>query len=423
MLYGKPMTYLPRVIDSRVDLLLQAMGGVVLEGPRGCGKTSTGLHHARSSIRLDASPTNIQLAELDPAGLLQGEVPRLVDEWQLAPSLWNVIRHEIDSRQTTGQFILSGSATPPDDLRRHSGAGRFGRVRLRTMSLSESQRSTNQVSLHTLTEHDRLSGVNSPLTYRDLAAEAVRGGWPALVNTSVGSAREFNLSYISDLTAIDLPQASGTGHDQVRVRRLLSSVARTIAAAVSVKNLAADVAGEGSQLDRNTVRIYLNALTTVFAVEEQPAWSVNLRSRTRLRSNAKLHLADPAMACAALQLTPERLAGDPGYFGQVFESMVIRDLRAYLDAHGGQLFHYRDENGLEIDAIGEFGDGGWAGMEVKLGSSQIPEAEANLLKLRNARVDLDRVGRPRFLAVITGTEHGYTLPSGVHVVPLATLTA
>lgn len=417
------MAYLPRTIDPRVTRLLKAMGGVVLEGPRACGKTSTGLQHARSSIRLDASPGAIALAELDPAGVLQGDTPRLIDEWQLAPTLWNVIRHEIDDRQAPGQFILSGSATPPDDVRRHSGAGRFARVRMRPMTLSESRRSSSQVSLRALTSSDRLSGVRSPLSYRDLAAEAVRGGWPALVDASITDALDFNASYCSDITATDLRLATGVRHDPVRVRRLLASLARNIATEATVTSLAAHVAADDSPIDRNTVRTYLDALTAIFAFEEQPAWSISLRSRTRLRSQPKLHFSDPALACAALQLSPDRLAGDPEYFGQVFEAMAIRDLHSYIDAEGGNLYHYRDDTGLEADAILEFSRGGWAAAEVKLGTRGVPAAEASLLKLRDERVDLDRVGRPTFLAIITGTEHGYTLPSGVHVIPLGALTA
>ncbi len=392
-----------------------------MEGPRACGKTSTGLRHARSSIRLDASPAAVELAELDPASLLQGDTPRLVDEWQLAPSIWNVIRHEIDDRRSPGQFILSGSARPPDDVRRHSGAGRFGRARMRPMSLSESQRSSSLVSLGDLTDGESLTGVRSSLTYRDLAAEAVRGGWPTLVNAAIDDARDFNASYLSDITATELKLATGVRHDPVRVRRLLASLGRNIATETTLASLTADVAADGSPIDRNTIRTYLDALTAIFAFEEQPAWSVSLRSRTRLRGQPKLHLSDPALACAALQLSPERLAGDPEYFGQVFEAMAVRDLHVFLDGDGGHLYHYRDESGLEVDAILEFGGGGWAAAEVKLGATKIPEAEANLLKLRDERVNLDRVGRPRFLAVITGTEYGYTLPSGIHVVPLGAL--
>lgn len=416
------MTYLRRAVDDRVDRLLRVMGGVVLEGPRACGKTSTGLHHARSSIRLDASPEAVALAELDPKSLLEGKIPRLIDEWQLAPALWNVIRHEIDDRQAPGQFVLSGSATPPDDVRRHSGAGRLARVRMRPMSLGESQRSSQQVSLRALSNDGRLTGIRSPLTYRDLAAESVRGGWPALVNATIADAIEFTRSYVEDIASTDLRLATGVRHDPVRIRRLLASLARTIATEASVTSLASDVAADGSPIDRNTVRTYLDALTTIFAFEEQPAWSVSLRSRTRLRGRPKLHLSDPSLACAALQLSPDRLARDPAYFGQVFEAMAVRDLLAYIEADGGHLYHYRDETGLEVDAIIEYAHGGWAAAEVKLGSSGVPAAEANLIRLRDERVDLDRVGPPVFLAVITATEYGYTLPTGVHVIPLGCLT-
>ncbi|MDR1354782.1 MAG: DUF4143 domain-containing protein [Propionibacteriaceae bacterium] len=423
MRYYIVMSYYRRVIDTRVQRLLQAMGGVVLEGPRGCGKTSTGLQHAHSSIRLDASPSIIDLAELDPASLLQGETPRLIDEWQLAPILWNAIRHEIDDRQAPGQFILSGSATPPDDIRRHSGAGRFARIRMRPMSLSESGRSSAQVSLHELNATDRLSDIRSPLSFAQLAVEATRGGWPGLVETGTAEALDFNASYCADIASTDLRLATGTRHDPVRVRRLLASLARNIASEATVAKLSSDVAADGKMIDRDTIRNYLDALTTIFIFEEQPAWSASLRSRTRLRSQPKLHFSDPSLACAALQLSPERLASDPAYFGQIFESMVIRDLKIYLDADGGELYHYRDETGLEIDAIAEFADGGWAAIEVKLGAKHIPAAEAQLLSLRDNRVNLDRLGKPKFLAIITGTEYGYTLPSGIHVIPLGTLTA
>ncbi|MCL2090841.1 MAG: DUF4143 domain-containing protein [Micrococcales bacterium] len=416
------MEYRPRVIDARVVQMLHAMGGIVLEGSRACGKTSTGLEHASSAVRLD-SPQVAALVDLDPAGLLVGEAPRLVDEWQLAPALWNVIRHEIDTRQARGQFILSGSATPPDDIRRHSGAGRLGRLRLRTMTLAESGRSTGTVSLRALPEQSSLTSVRGQLTYRDLAAEAVRGGWPALLDATVAEASDYNTSYVDDLCSTDVPGASGSRHDPVRLRRLLMSLARNISAEATVQSLTRDVAAAGAPTDRSTIATYLDALATVFALEELPAWSVALRSRTRLRTRGKIHLADPALACAVLGVSATRLGDDPEYFGQVFEAMAIRDLRVYADLQRATLHHYRDETGLEIDAVIEHHDGSWSAAEIKLGSSMIEAAERNLLKLANERVDTSRIGPPKFLAIITGTEYGYTLPSGVHVVPLAALAA
>lgn len=414
------MAYLMRAVDTAIDRLLHAMGAVLIEGARGCGKTSTGLEHSRSSLRLDSSPQLIELASLNPADLLKGEAPRLIDEWQLAPSLWNVIRHEIDDRQRRGQFILSGSAAPPEDVARHSGAGRIARLRMRPMSLAESQRSTSEVSLGTLGGDVQVSGT-SPLSYADLAVEAVRGGWPALLSATAADAVTFNRSYVDDLCSSAIPLATGVRHDSVRMRRLLGSISRNIASEATLENLARDVSADGGQLNPETVRTYLDALTRVFALEELPAWSVALRSKSRLRTSSKLHLADPALACAVLGIGAERLAGDPEFFGQVFEAMAIRDVRALSSAEQGRVYHYRDNTGLEIDAILEYPDGRWAAIEVKLGSNRIADAEKGLRTLRDQRVDLDRVGPPAFLAIVTGTQYAYTLPSGVHVIPLGVL--
>ncbi|MDR0836920.1 MAG: DUF4143 domain-containing protein [Propionibacteriaceae bacterium] len=417
------MQYKRRVMDYRVETMLEAVGGVVIEGPRACGKTATGLQHARSSVRMDASPQVVALAELDPASLLAGDTPRLIDEWQLAPNLWNLVRHEIDDRQAKGQFILSGSATPPDDIRRHSGAGRLSRLKLRTMTLSESGHSTDAVSLNDLRLTDALPGAKADMSYRDLAVEAVRGGWPALLGSDIESAMDYNNSYLNDLCSADIVSATGIHHDPVRLRRLLSSLARNIAGETTLRTVATDMSADGVSIDPTTVGRYLDALTTVFALEELPAWSIALRSKTRLRTRAKTHLADPSLACAALGASPERLARDPKFFGQVFEAMAIRDLRVYADLHRARVYHYRDETGLEVDAVIEYPNWSWAAIEVKLGYSMIEAAEKNLIKLRDQRVDTDRVGAPVFLAVVTGTEYAYTLPSGIHVVPLAALRA
>jgi predicted AAA+ superfamily ATPase len=400
--------------------LLAALGGVLVEGPRGCGKTTTALQHARSHVRLDAGPNVLELASLDPVGLLAGAAPRLVDEWQLAPTLWNVVRHEIDARREPGQFILSGSSSPMRDPSRHSGAGRIGRIRMRTMTLAESGRSSQVVSLADLQSGEPISG-RTHMGCRDLAEAAIVGGWPALLLASPRQAVAFNRSYLDDLCDSAIPLATGVRHDPVRLRRLLESVARNIASEATLESLAADVSADGDAFDPKTARTYLDALATVFALDELPAWSVALRSKSRLRTSAKIHLADPALACAALGVNADRLAKDPEFFGQIFESLVTRDLRSMVEARFGRAYHYRDNTGLEVDLILEFEDMSWAAIEVKLGASRIAEAEKCLLTLRDARVDLNRVGTPVFLAVVTGTEYAYTLPSGVHVVPLAAL--
>lgn len=412
------MAYYPRVADSVLSELLGGMGAVLIEGPRASGKTSTALQQSASSIRLDRSPELVQLAELSPGELLRGYTPRLVDEWQLAPTLWNAIRQEIDERQKRGQFILSGSAMPHDDVTRHSGAGRFGRLRMRTMSLAESRASSGEVSLSGLAPGVRVQATSS-LTYRDLAEQAVRGGWPGLLDATTRQAIVFNRFYVDDLCETEIVGVTGIRHNSEHLRRLIESVSRNISAEATLKSLSADISGNSDHLDRKTVSNYMDGLRQVFGLDELPAWSVSLRSRSRLRTSPKLHLADPALACAALGVGVDRLARDPEYFGQIFESMVVRDLRALASVEFGRVCHYRDNTGLEIDAIIEYPeDGKWGACEVKLGSSKIPDAERNLLKLRDERVDLDKLGEPSFLAVITGTEYAYTLPSGVHVIPL-----
>lgn len=416
------MKYLPRAVDSVLSELLDGFGGVVIEGARACGKTSTGIEHSSSSVRLD-DPRSTQLAALDPAMLLTGDTPRLIDEWQLQPNLWNTVRHEIDQRRTPGQFILSGSATPADDIRRHTGVGRIGRLRMRPMSLAESQQSTSLVDLGQLTHATRLSGVQGALTYQELAEAAITGGWPALIGKRGSFASRFNRAYVEDLSSLHIPELLGTRPDSIRFTRLFQSLARNVGSEVSASTLAADVNAGGTDISAKSVRIYLDALTRIFVLEELPAWSVALRSKARLRNQSKLTLAEPALACASLGVSASSLAQDPEYFGQVFENMAVRDVRTYAGVLDASVFHYRDSNGLEADMVLEFPDGSWAALEVKLGSSErvLESAEANLLKLKNT-VDTQRRGEPRFLAVVTGGEFGFTLASGVHIIPLSALS-
>jgi predicted AAA+ superfamily ATPase len=291
------------------------------------------------------------------------------------------------------------------------------------MTLAESQHSTNDISFAEIANGAKTVSGRAALTYVQLAQEAVRGGWPGLLGASPETSVRFNRSYNEDLTAVDLPTATGIRHEPVRVHRLLASLARNIASEATLKKLAADVGADGKPSAATTIRDYLDALTTIFAYEELPAWSVSVRSRSRLRTSPRIHLADPSLALAALGIGPDRLARNPDYFGQIFESMAIRDLRVYAAALDASVYHYRDNTGLEIDAIIEFTDWSWAAAEIKLGHTEIPQAEAHLMKLRDERVDLERTGQPRFLAVITGTEYAYTLPSGIHVIPLSSLTA
>lgn len=369
---------------------------------------------------MDSGSAILELAELQPQELLAGRAPRLIDEWQLAPDIWNVVRHEIDSRGKPGQFILSGSSQPRKQTVRHSGAGRIGRVRMRPMSLKEMGHSSGAITLDDLRNTATVSA-HSKLTYHDLAKVCVIGGWPALLGADHRQAIAFNRSYLNDLCDEAIPLATGVRHSPLRMRRLIEAIARNTANEVTLHRLSEDVSADGGSFDRTTVRTYLDALAQVFALDELPAWSVALRSKSRLRTSAKIHLADPSLACAALGVTAERLAFDPSFFGQIFESVVTRDVRSMIDARFGHAYHYRDNTGLEVDLILEFEDGTWAAIEVKLGGSHIDNAEASLLALRDSRVDIARVGEPAFLAVVTGTEYALTRASGVHVVPLGVL--
>lgn len=414
------MSYYPRCVDAVFPSMLRAFGGVLVQGPRACGKTETSLQFATSEVRLDASAELVRLALDHPDVLLEGDVPRLVDEWQLAPSLWNAARHEIDRRKAKGQFIFSGSATPASDVTRHTGAARFGRLRMRTMSLAESGHSSRQVSLRELLAgHAEVHG-ESAVDYMEMARQAVIGGWPGLLGLTEAEAQLVNRSYLSDLAEIELPLEVGRRFNSQRIGRLLQSLGRNISGELNVAGLARDVSpGEGAPASK-TVGEDLNALQRVFAFDPLPAWSVELRSRARLRTRPKIQLADPSLALAALRTGSGRLATQPSYFGQVFESMVVRDVRAYASTMDGDVYHFRDSNGVEVDAIVDTGMG-WGAAEVKLGASQFDRAEANLLKFR-ATVNTDRIGEPAFLAIISATQYAYTLPSGVHVIPLAAMT-
>lgn len=414
------MDYYPRCADEALQEMLLAFGGVLVQGPRACGKTLTALRLAGSSVRLDRSPESVRLAQDQPGELLGGATPRLIDEWQLAPALWNAIRHEIDQRQEKGQFIFCGSAVPASDNTRHTGAGRIGRLRMRPMSLAESQKSSAEVSLASLFRGTEPIRGRASLSYAALAEQAVIGGWPGLLGVGEKQARKVNLAYLDDVAETELPLEIGRHFAPVRVKRVLQSLARNLSGELSVAGTRRDASpGEGEANDK-TIRADLDALQRIFVLDPLHAWSVELRSRARLRTKAKIHLADPSLALAALRTDSARLSRQPSYFGQVFESMVIRDLRAYVSLFDGELFHYRDSNGLEVDAIIET-DLGWAAVEVKLGASQFDAAEANLLKFKET-VNTDLIGEPVFLAIISGTEYAYTLPSGVHVIPLSALT-
>lgn len=413
--------YHSRCTDIEIRNAFEWAGAILLEGPRGCGKTTTGLHHAVSSIRLDQSPDLAILAQEQPSIVLAGEKPRLIDEWQLAPALWNTARHSIDEAPHEAQFIFSGSATPATDATRHTGAGRFERLRMRTMSLSESGDSSGAVSLGALLEGVESIGAVSPATFKDLAYFAVRGGWPRLLGASEQAATGYNRAYFRSLAEVELPELLGVAATPERISRLLHTLSRNLGTAINIAKITREISADGRSVSESTIRGDLDALHRVFAYDPLPSWSADVRSRTRIRVAEAIHLADPALALATLGIGIDRLILQRQFFGFIFESMACRDLRAYAATRGGRLRRYRDSSELEVDFIIEY-PGTWAAVEAKLGSTEIAKAEKNLLRLSNDRVDKTKMGAPAFLAIVTGTEAAYTLPSGVHVVPLATLT-
>ena len=414
-----PESYVRRVVDAEITTALRALPAVVLEGPRACGKTSTGREHARSEVLFAGNAGARTAAGVDPARLLAGPEPRLLDEWQLAPEIWNHMRAAADDGRRPGRFILTGSAIPADDITRHTGAGRVKRVRMRPMSLYETGLSSGEIGLGDLFEAS-VGYVGQPaVDVPDLIEAACRGGWPASVGLDVKAAQEYAGSYLDEVCRADVPQL-GAVRSPVRLRRLLRSLARNVATEASQRTLAADAGGE-IPLDPRTVAAYLDALACVYVTEDLPAWSTALRSRASLRQTPKRHLADPSLAVAALGAGPAQLRGDLETFGLLFESLAIRDLRVYAQALGGELAHYRDSNGLEIDAIVERRDGSWLAIEIKLGGEPaIEQAARTLLKLRDT-VDPQSAGAPNDLVVVTAVGYGYRRSDGVVVIPLTAL--
>jgi predicted AAA+ superfamily ATPase len=428
--FGQADDYRPRVADSIITESLATFGAVVIQGPRAVGKTTTGLIHAASSIRLDSSPQLANLAQVSPDDILRGTTPRLIDEWQLAPALWNAVRHEVDQRRARGQFILAGSATPPDDVTRHSGAGRIGRVTLRPMCLEESGDSTATVPFSSLFEPDveagMIAGFGGP-TVSDYARLIVRGGWPTLVDDPTISPTRYLDAYLDDVAGVDLPGADFRVQP-LRMRALLRALARNTASEAAATRLGneadlpdknADARGVSAQ----SVRKYLDALTRVFVIEELPAWSTPLRSNIRLRTQPKWHFCDPSLGAAALGTSPQSLLGDLNTFGLFFESLVVRDLRVYAHAVGGSVFHYRDSSNLEVDAIVELRDGRWAAVEVKMGGDRELDAAAARLHALAAKVSVARRSTLASLNVITAGNTSYVRPDRVNVIALGHLRA
>lgn len=414
------MEYRPRVVDAELIARLEALGAVLIEGPKACGKTLTARQVAASEVLLDVDANARRAIAVDPALVLAGDTPRLVDEWQVEPAIWNQVRREVDDRGRPGQFILTGSAVPPDDETRHAGAGRITRLQMRPMSLFESGASNGSVSLRDVLGGRPARASDPGLTVRDLARAVCVGGWPAFQGLSADDARLGVRGYLDEIRRVDVNRVGGARRDPERVRRLLASLARNVSTYASVKTLAADTGGPDVPLTRETVQEYLDVLTRLKIVEDQPAWAPHMRSRYALRKMPKRHFVDPSLAVAALDASPESLLSDLELFGFVFESMVVRDLRVYAQALDGTVLQYRDSDGVEVDAVVQTADG-WAAFEVKLGAGQVDEAASNLARFAR-RIDTTKRGQPGALGVITATGYGYRRDEDdVLVIPVGAL--
>jgi predicted AAA+ superfamily ATPase len=410
--------YRPRIVDTELRERLAAQGAVLIEGPKASGKTETARQLAASEVLLDIDVNAREAASVDPSLILAGDMPRLIDEWQVEPAVWNHVRRWVDDRR--GKFILTGSAVPADDATRHTGAARISRLQMRPMSLCETGRSTREVSLAGLMAGAATQATDPGLTLADLIEEVSRGGWPGFRQLELVRARRAVRDYLDEVRRADISRVDGITRDPERVRRLFQSLGRNVGTRAPVTTLAADAAGPGGAMTDNTARGYLSALARLMIIEDLPSWRPHLRSKSDLRTTPARHFVDPSLAIAALGATPEQLLRDLNVFGLLFESLVVRDLRVYAQAFGGRVKQYRDNKGVEVDAIVETDDGRWAAFEIKLGQGRVQEA-ADSLRTFVAKVDTAKSGTPSALAVITGSGYGYVREDDIHVIPIGAL--
>ncbi|MHC6177886.1 ATP-binding protein [Glutamicibacter sp. X7] len=406
-----------RTIDTQLASALSRSGAVVLEGPKACGKTATCLQASKSHSFLDTDPNVDALYSINPGLLLEGPTPRLLDEWQLYPELWNHARRAVDERQSTGQFILAGSTVPAAEASRHSGAGRFSRLRMRSMTLQETGHSTGSLSFADLIAGVEPSCAENKLELSDLIDRLARGGWPGLQNRSLDDAIASNRDYLRNFAYIEVKTIQGPIKDPARIARLFRSLARSTASEIKIASLARDV-----DTTRDTVRLDLDVLERAHLSEPQPAWSTHLRSSATLRKEPKRHLADPSLAVAALSASPQVLMQNLNFTGELYESQVVHDLRVFADARDARIFHARDSQGHEVDAIAQFDDGSWHGFEIKLG--QHPDVLDQAAKsLKTFANNVDAPDSCKGLTILTNTDYSYRRKDGVNVVSIASLGA
>lgn len=415
------MMYYTRTVEDEIRQKLQASGALLIKGPKSCGKTETAKQFAESILQVDQDEQVPIVMSVNPKILLEGKTPRLLDEWQEQPKLWNYVRHEVDDRKKKAQFILTGSANPEEEIKLHSGVGRFTVVEMQTMSWQEMGYSSGTVSLKALLNGGSIAFSDNNLSVELIIERMIKGGWPALLNSSLNAAILLNRSYVDLLAEVDMSRVSKVKRDPVKVRSLLRSIARNIATLVDNTTLEKDIkAVENTDVSRPTIIDYLNVLSQLMIFEEQPAFNTHIRSSSSLRKSPKRHFCDVSLAIAALKLDKNSLMNDLKYCGFIFESLVYHDLKMYARANDAEVYHYRDSSGLEVDAIIQQSGGEWAAFEVKLGIGMLDDAANNLLKFYEL-IDEKKYSKPTSLNIVTGSRMSYTRPDGVNVISLASL--
>lgn len=417
------MNYIKRIIEDELVDSMEASGAVLIKGPKSCGKTETAKQYAKSVQAMDRDPQVRDIMATNPNLLLKGATPRLIDEWQIYPEIWNYVRHEVDDRKVKGQFILTGSATPNDNAKLHSGAGRYTVLQMNTMTWQELGYSGGTVKMSDLLKGTPLaSDFHEPAKSLDFIIERMLiGGWPSLINVNLKSALKINSGYIDLLCETDMSANSGVKRDPLKVRKLLQSIARNTATLVDNATLVKDVKlSDNADISRNTVTEYLGALSRLMILYEQPAFNGHIRSSASLRKSAKRHLFEPSLAAAALGLDKEALEKDLKYTGFLFETLATHELDVYAKANDASVFHYKDSTDFEIDAIVQKRNGDYAAFEIKLGAGFINEAAVNLQKFEKS-IDTSKMGLPKSLNIITGTGMSYRRPDGINVISLASL--
>ena len=418
--------YKPRIIDASVEKYLKTFGAVCIEGPKWCGKTWTSAYHSKSEYYLADPRGNFQnrnLAQIDPSLVLDGDSPRLLDEWQEVPALWDAVRFAVDSSKEKGRFILTGSATPNHKGILHSGAGRIARLRMRPMSLFEAGKSSGKISLKELCNGELKAQLTGEVALTDLIDYIVRGGWPSSQELPIEEAVLLPKEYISAILSDDIERIDGIKRDRHKMELLLRSLARNESTTVTNKRLKDDMKEiDHEDIVVETVASYLDVLNRLFLIDNQKPYGTQLRSTVRVKQAEKRHLSDPSLACALLNATPEILKGDLNTLGFLFEALCERDLKIYAEAFGASLYHYQDYHNQEMDAVIVLPDGEWCGIEIKLGANQVEDAAKNLLKIKQKILEEKNGKAPKSLSVICGLSNAaYQREDGVFVVSLTAL--